>query len=224
MRYLGGISRTSFVKGAFRLTAVFAIFLIAVGCGCDNVAVHGDSTAIGSRGGIYRIYNFAPALDRARWWNIVSKSRPQSGSAFNDAAGGQGVRELREKMVADVRHRRITTIIYDRRNPGETAEYYVDELSLAVATLDGRRFLILPQVPGSQSYVETDATQAQTMAQIDSRVRAKWPNNSFSKLEAEALVNALQADSTRYDNLHRNALGQSIEARLVNKWLARRGW
>ncbi|MBA2587648.1 MAG: hypothetical protein H0U98_03390 [Alphaproteobacteria bacterium] len=186
------------------------------------IAVHGDSTAIGSRIPLLEKYwNIFPQLDGARWWNQLSQSYRPARPVFNDGVGGQSIVTMRRKMEQDVLHRRDTTIIYDRRNDGENANSYVENLAAALATLATDHFLIMPQVP------RADAESPQDLAvlkKIDGLVSARWPHNSFSGPERQRFLAALAFLDTRDDGLHRNRKGQAIEARLIKAWLNARGW
>lgn len=205
-----------------RLLSVVLIFLVTLSaCSRPEMAVRGDSTAIASRGGFSKVFDVVPSLDGRRWWNIVRCSRPGHVVVFNDGVGGQDIDTLRAKMEADKAHQTVPTIIYDRRNKGETADHYEAQLAAAIATLNTDRFLIMPQVPGSRGFAEPNADQLETMATIDRRVRTRWPNNTFSEAEAAALIAVLEPDSTRIDGLHRNTEGQAIEAGFITAWIDR---
>jgi len=172
------------------------------------IAVHGDSTAIGSRiSGIARFFNLFPGLDSQRWWNRLAKSYVPPRAVFNDGVGGQTITAMRDKMERDARHRRDLTIIYDRRNPGETADFYMASLNTALATLQTDRFLVLPQVRWATMKDE----DLPVVQEINRRLLAKWPHNTFNGSEAAAFAKALSDPSTRIDGFHRNAKGQEIE-------------
>ncbi len=203
-----------------RFLWVLALFLVSCG-GEDTLAIRGDSTAIASRNGIAKVYNLLPSWDGKRWWVIVSSELGRK--PFNDGVGGQDMHTMRAKMEADHEHRKITTIIYDRRNDDEDAQAYVADLSAAVATLQTDHFLIMPQVPQSAGKPETP-DQIAAMAEIDRQVLARWPNNTFSPAERQAFLAELSADDTRFDGLHRNEKGQQIEARWIGGWIKKRGW
>lgn len=205
---------------------VFPSLLICValaGCSPPALAVRGDSTAIASRDGAAKAFNFAPSLDSKRWWNIVRKSNFAGRSAYNDGVGGQSIATMREKMEADQKHRSLPTVIYDRRNEGETADQYEAELARAIGTLSPKCLLIMPQVSRSAGLPETDPLQVPVMADIDRRVRLRWAKYAPPKAEADQLIKELSDDATRYDGLHRNAKGQAIEARYISTWLKRQG-
>ena len=212
--------RRSGVKTIFAAALVLAISPSAA-MALPPIAVHGDSFAIGSRIPLLeRAWNLFPSLDRTRWWNILSRSYSPARPVFNDGVGGQTIFALRDKMQKDQLHRDDTTIIYDRRNSGETAAGYVAALEAGLATLHTRHFLILPQVP----FFNKSEPDLPIMRDIDRRVLAKWPDNTFNAVERAAFDRALADPTTRADTLHRNAKGQAIEAHFIKAWLDARGW
>jgi len=185
------------------------------------IAVHGDSFAIGSRiPTMERFWNLFPSLDSTRWWNRLSRSYQPARPVFNDGVGGQTIFALRDKMLKDLDHRSDTTIIYDRRNAGETAVAYVAALDAGLSTLRTRHFLILPQVP----FFNKSDPDLPIMREIDRRVLALWPDNTFNAAERAAFDKALSDPATRADTLHRNAKGQAIEVGFIKAWLDARGW
>lgn len=187
-----------------------------------SLAIRGDSTAIGSREGVYKVYNILPSLDSARWWNRVAAKHAPHLATFNDGVGGQTIQSMRLKMEADRLHKGWPTVIYDRRNEGESADAYLSELGLAVASLKTEKFLIMPQIRRAEG---KDATEVlEIMSKIDIRVHQQWPNNTMTQTEADALRLALSSASTRYDGLHRNARGQAIEADAIWRWINARHW
>ena len=193
-----------------------------VGCkGEASIAIRGDSTAIASRSGLAKIFNLAPFLDWKRWWVIVASDLDRN--PFNDGVGGQDIRKMRVKMENDFVHRGITTIIYDRRNDGEDARAYIAELSAAVATLQTKHFLIMPQVPKSAGDKEAE-DQVLAMQFIDKEVLARWPDNTLSPSERVQFLEELADDKTRLDKLHRNEQGQAIEAKWIGRWLKEHGF
>jgi hypothetical protein len=204
-----------------QLAACLLLPIALTGCDDPALAVRGDSTAIASRDGLAKIWNLSPAWDSKRWWVIAGKSFLPQRAVFNDGVGGQSIRTMKEKMLADSAHRALPTVIYDRRNDGEDAAAYVADLREAVATLTTRDFLILPQVPKSAGFPES-AEQSAAMAEIDRMVLDLWPNNTFTPAERQAFLTELQPDETRLDGLHRNEKGQAIEAKWVGAWLHRR--
>lgn len=205
-----------------KLIVATATLLLLVACGVEEtIAIRGDSTAIASRSGIAKVFNLMPSWDWKRWWVVVSSDLGRK--PFNDGVGGQDIRTMRAKMEADQSHRKVTTVIYDRRNDGEDAVSYVSELSAAVATLQTDQFLIMPQVPKSSGFRETE-DQTAAMAEIDRRVLEMWPSNTLSLAERKAFLAELETDETRLDGLHRNETGQAIEARYIGGWLKQRGW
>ncbi|MET3612405.1 hypothetical protein ABID16_000710 [Rhizobium aquaticum] len=204
-----------------RLATLSAFILMTIGlAACDEpgLAVHGDSTALASRSGLAKIWNFHPSWDTRRWWVIVGKSFTPQRTPYNDGVGGQTMQTMRDKMLADSDHRALPTVIYDRRNDNEDPAQYVATLKEAVATLSTRDFLILPQVPRSAGSPETPE-QIAAMAEIDRQVLSLWPDNTFSPSDRKAFLAELAPDDTRIDGLHRNEKGQEIEARWIGGWL-----
>lgn len=203
--------------------AVLGGLLLLAGCDEPGIAIRGDSTALASRAGLAKVWNFMPSWDTKRWWVIVARDFSPPRRAFNDGVGGQDIRTMRDKMLADPDHRTVTTVIYDRRNAGEEPARYMADLKDAVATLSTDHFLVMPQVPQSRGLPETDE-QLAAMAEIDRQVLALWPNNTFSPQERSAFLVELDADDTRIDGLHRNEKGQLIEASWIGRWLRLRNW
>ncbi len=202
-----------------------AVFVLAISgsaaLALPPIAVHGDSFAIGSRiPAMERFWNLVPSLDSTRWWNRLSRSYQPARPVFNDGVGGQTIFALRDKMQRDPDHRSDTTIIYDRRNDGETASDYVAALAAGLGTLRTRHFLILPQVP----FFNKSEPDLPIMREIDRRVLARWPDNTFNAAERAAFDHALSDPATRADTLHRNAKGQAIEMGFIKAWLDARGW
>lgn len=171
-------------------------------------AVHGDSTGRGDGA-------------TTKWFTTLAGSYSPVRAVFNDAASGQSITTLRDRMQADTRRRDWPTLIYDRRNNGETAADYLAALEAAVSTLTGR-FLILPQVPMSDGAEAADVLAVH--AGINGGIRALWPNNTFDAAAEAALLGGLSPGSTRSDGLHRNNAGQAIEAAAVRAWLDAKGW
>lgn len=202
---------TYFCAGVLMMAAL-------TGCNEPALAVRGDSTALASRSGLSKIWNLYPAWDAQRWWVIVGKSFAPQRAVFNDGVGGQSIRTMRDKMLADQTHRALPTVIYDRRNDEEDAAQYVAALGEAIATLTTQDFLILPQVPRSASFPEPP-DQSAAMAEIDRQVLALWPDNTFPPSQREAFLAELASDDTRLDGLHRNEKGQAIEAKWIGWWL-----
>lgn len=185
-------------------------------CACsppdDGYAIRGDSTALASGEGWRKVYNLAPSLDDERWWNCFRGNN----FAFNDGVGGQSIYALRDKMLSDVEHRDWPTIIYDRRNEGETTDAYVAALAAAVSTLETDDFLIMPQIPFAEN--REGAEYLAVLSAIDAEVTRRWPDNTFDAPTRTAFLVALSSDSTRLDGLHRNAAGARIECRFVKEW------
>lgn len=171
-------------------------------------AVHGDSTARGDGAS-------------TTWFAALAGGYSPARAVYNDAASGQSVFTLRDRMLADIRRRDWPTILYDRRNSSETAADYLAALEVAVSTLTGR-FLILPQVAMADGAEAADVLVIH--AEINAGIRARWPGNTFDAAAEAALVGALAPGSTRADGLHRNNTGQAIEAAAVRAWLDAKGW
>lgn len=201
-----------------------AALLVLGGCGRSDVdlAIHGDSTAIGTRDGMGKVLAIAPSLDGARWWNVIARDPDRPRVVFNDGKGSQDIKNMTGRMGVDMPYLDRTTILYDRRNKGEGPHHYVNDLAVAVGLLTTERFLIMPQVARTNGL--DDAEQMRAMAYIDAAVMQRWPNNTFSPEEREKFIAALSDPSTRFDGLHRNAKGQQIEAEFIGEWLNARGW
>jgi hypothetical protein len=170
--------------------------------------VHGDSTGRGDGA-------------TTTWFAALAAGYSPARAVYNDATSGQSVSTLRDRMLADTRRRDWPTILYDRRNGGETAAAYLAALETAVSTLSGR-FLILPQVPMADGAEASDVLAIH--AEINAGIRLRWPGNTFDAVAEAALLSALVQGSTRADGLHRNNTGQAIEAAAVRTWLDAKGW
>lgn len=209
-----------------RAVLVAAGALVLAGCGETPperaLSVHGDSIAVGSREGLYKIYNFAPTLDPARWSYIVARGMKPARQVILTAKGGSTMAESVERMRAHPEALNSPTVIYDLINDSETVEGYLADLEEAVSLVKNERLLIMPQVPraGGRDSPERIAK----LAAVNNAVRQRWPDNSFSHEEALALIIDMQPENTRYDGLHRNANGEKIEARHIEAWMTRRSW
>ncbi|MES2834746.1 MAG: hypothetical protein V4707_08575 [Pseudomonadota bacterium] len=171
-------------------------------------AIHGDSTGRGDGA-------------TTTWFAALAGGYSPGRAVYNDAASGQSVFTLRDRMLADTRRRDWPAILYDRRNTGETAAAYLEALETAVSTLTGR-FLILPQVAMADGAEAPDVLAVH--AEINAGIRARWPGNTLDAAAEAALLGALAPGSTRSDGLHRNNAGQAIEAAAVRAWLDAKGW
>ncbi len=171
-------------------------------------AIHGDSTGRGDGA-------------TTTWFAALAAGYSPVRAVYNDAASGQSVFTLRDRMLADTRRRDWPAILYDRRNTGETAAAYLEALETAVSTLTGR-FLILPQVAMADGAEASDVLAVH--ADINAGIRARWPGNTLDAAAEAALLDALAPGSTRSDGLHRNNAGQAIEAAAVRAWLDAKGW
>jgi len=206
--------------------AALSILMALGGCssrstGQNKLAIHGDSTALGSGEGLAKIYNFFPSYDENRWWVRLAGAHKPRLTTFNAGRGGQDSSMLRNEMIADRAHRDWPTIIYDRVNDGESAEAYVANLRAAVAQLETDKFLILPQIRRAEG---EEPPLEQIMVDIDRQISALWPDNTLPELEANNLRHALSSDETRLDGLHRNARGQHAEFRHIKQYTDSKGW
>lgn len=197
--------------------------LVALLCGCGAsystrpwMAVHGDSLAAGSRDGLAKIYNLAPDMDGERWFNIVARELEPAFRVENTGVGGSGMAANIQRMRG-ARATASVTIFYDRVNDDETVEAYLRHLETVVLQARHGRVLIVPQVPMALR-ADSPATLAK-MEAINTQVRARWPNSTFSAAETAAFHRDLNPVATRYDGLHRNAKGQAIEARHIGPWI-----
>ncbi|MES2834795.1 MAG: hypothetical protein V4707_08820 [Pseudomonadota bacterium] len=208
------------MTGNFRTGAFLALLLLCASCGNTRaeLEVHGDSTAVGSREGLLKIFNFAPKLDGARWPNRLGKAL--SVDVHNTGVGGSTMAATVARMK---RHGHFDrpSIIYDRINDEESPEAYLAALTQAVGLLKGD-FLIMPQVPNSAGAEDTELRNR--MAIVNVEVRRRWPDHTLSRKDTVALLTDLYEADTRYDGVHRNAKGQGIEAVAVRRWIDAQHW
>lgn len=177
-----------------------------------TIAVYGDSTAAGAGASSYA---------KSWYWLLYTSYAPLR-SGYQNATGGQAITTLANIVTADTDHRKWTTIFYDRHNTGETADLWMEQIARAVAHLQTPRFLIMPQVAAAEGG-DTAAFQAIT-DEINVRIKATYPNNTFdAALEAQFLAE-LDPASTRVDGVHRNDIGQAIEKTYIRNWLDGKGW
>ena len=183
------------------------------------LAVHGDSTALGTREGLNKIYIVAPNLDGDRWANRIAKAR-----AFTIQSTGVGG----SPMVDNIERMKRTpyldrpTIIYDLINSKEDLDEYVRNIELAVSLLRTDKFLIMPQVPRAEGADKPQ--QLARLSAVNAAVRARWPEHTFTADETVALTASLYPARTRFDGLHRNSAGQRIEAEHIGRWLDNAEW
>lgn len=115
-----------------------------------------------------------------------------------------------------------TVLVYDRRNAGETVEAYLARLHAIAERVGHGRLLILPQVPVSGG--REDGTTLPVLLAINERILADFPDNTFDAVTRDAFLAALDADATRSDRIHRNDVGQQIEADYIGQWVRQRGF
>lgn len=114
------------------------------------------------------------------------------------------------------------TIIYDRRNAGETVEEYLEHLHEAADLIGHERFLILPQVPVSGG--REDGTTLPILLSINGRILEEFADNTFDAGQQQDFLDALSGDQTRSDRIHRNDVGQQIEADFIARWIEEKGY
>lgn len=208
------------MTGSIRIGVVFGLLLLSSSCGSSKpqLDVHGDSTAVGSREGLFKMFNFVPTLDSARWSNRLGKAL--SVEVHNTGVGGSTMAANVARMK---RHGHFDrpTIIYDRINHEESTEAYLGDLMQAIALLQGE-FLIMPQVPDAAGAADVELLSR--MAAVNVAVRRRWPDHTFSREETESLLTDLYPAETRIDGVHRNARGQRIEAKAIKSWIDARHW
>ena len=174
-----------------------------------RIAIYGDSTAKGDGA-------------QVQWYKQLGEHLGAEPEIHPAGVSRYGIDKIAMAMRNDAEHRGWTVIVYDRRNAGETVEEWMAALAAGLEGLATDRFLVMPQVPVSGG--REDRLTMAVLLGINEALRATYPNNTFgAELEAE-LLTALAGDSTRSDHIHRNDLGQQIEAKLIGGWLASKGW
>ena len=191
------------------------IFVVATICSAVSapavfafdLAIHGDSTGRGHGAQTKWFQQLDQFADAAAVENFARDRNSITGAA---------------KLVEANPLPQHVTIVYDRRNAGETVDDYIDTLHEIADTLGNGRFLILPQVPVSGG--REDGLTLPILLEINERIRAEFPANTFDQsLEADFLA-ALADDETRADRIHRNDAGQRIEAEYICEWLSSQDW
>ena len=173
-----------------------------------DLVIHGDSTGKGDGA-------------QTRWPTRLLAVLGETRAVENLSRSRQDIRRITRGMLALAPHDGVT-ILYDRRNAGETPEAYIDYLKQGVAALGSDRFLILPQVPVSGGH--EDRLTLEVLLAINVLLREAFPDNSFDAETEARLLEALSGDDTRSDRVHRNDIGQQIEAEFIADWLRQRGW
>lgn len=173
-----------------------------------DLVIHGDSTGRGDGA-------------QTRWPDRLLAVLGETRSIENLSISRQDIRRITRGMLALAPHDGVT-IVYDRRNAGETPEAYLDYLRQGVAALGSDRFLIMPQVPVSGGH--EDRLTLEVLLAINVLLRETFPDNTFDAETEARLLEALSGDETRSDRVHRNDVGQQIEAEFIADWLRQRGW
>jgi len=176
------------------------------------LAVYGDSTAAGA----------GNSSIPTQWYSLLYTGYTPDRIAYRNATGGQGIADMATGVIADEIHRDWLTIFYDRKNTGETADLWLEQIAIAVTHLQTNRFLIMPQVAYADG--AEDANNQLILDEINTRIRATYPNNTFNAAEETAFLSDLSSSTTRSDGLHRNDVGQAIEANTIRAWLDNKGW
>lgn len=174
----------------------------------EDLVIHGDSTGRGDGA-------------QTRWPDRLLAVLGETRAVENLSRSRQDIRRIVRGMLALAPHDGVT-IVYDRRNAGETPEAYIDYLKQGVAALGSDRFLILPQVPVSGGH--EDRLTLEVLLAINVLLRETFPDNTFDAETEARLLEALSGDETRSDRIHRNDVGQQIEAEFIADWLRQRGW
>jgi len=175
-------------------------------------AVYGDSTAAAA----------GSSSSATQWYSLLYTGYTPNRIAYRNATGGQGIADMAADVIADEAHSDWLHIFYDRKNTGETADLWLAQIALAVTNLQTNRFLIMPQVPFADG--AEDATNQLILDEINTRIRATYPNNTFTVAQETAFLSNLSSGTTRSDGLHRNDVGQAIEANTIRTWLDGKGW
>ena len=173
-----------------------------------DLVIHGDSTGKGDGA-------------QTRWPTRLLAVLGETRAVENLSRSRQDIRRITRGMLALAPHDGVT-ILYDRRNAGETPEAYLDYLRQGVAALGSDRFLIMPQVPVSGG--GEDRLTLEVLLAINVLLRQTFPDNSLDAATEARLLEALSGDETRSDRIHRNDIGQQIEAEFIAEWLRQRGW
>ncbi|MCR6672732.1 hypothetical protein [Devosia ginsengisoli] len=173
-----------------------------------DLVIHGDSTGRGDGA-------------QTRWPDRLLAVLGEPRAIENLSVSRQDIRRIVRGMLTLAPHDGVT-ILYDRRNAGETPEAYLDYLKQGVAALGSNRFLIMPQVPVSGG--GEDRLTLEVLLAINVLLRESFPDNTLDAETEARLLEALRSDETRSDRVHRNDIGQQIEAEFIAAWLKQRGW
>lgn len=194
-----------------RSLLVSLLFLLAVPAIANDAAgglvAYGDSTARG--------------VGAKQTW-LERLGTAHSREVRNAGKDRQGVEAMAQSATDDAEHHAWIAIFYDRRNAGETPDDWIAAVSAAIAARGTDRFLIMPQVPVSGG--REDGITLPVLLEINERIRATWPENSFDAATEAEFLAILDSDANRADRIHRNDAGQAIEAEFIGRWLAQKGW
>lgn len=172
------------------------------------IYVGGDSTAAG----------VGSANTDARW---ATMSALDAGiTLVNIGIDGQGVADGVAAMLAQTANRTRVTVFKDHRNAGESATYWLAQIAQLVAVCP--YILIEPQLGVTNGSM--DAAALQVMADINAGIIAQFPNNTYPADVQGTYIAALSNADTRDDGLHRNDLGQAIEALFISAFFRGKGW
>ncbi|MBJ3784713.1 SGNH/GDSL hydrolase family protein [Devosia sediminis] len=191
------------MKLSMRLIAAAFVLTAATASAADIVIV-GDSTGKGDGAQTSWATRLLEKLDGEYQVENLSRSRNSMAAilkSLETLPGGE------ERVV----------ILYDRRNAGESVDEYMASLAEAKAKIGDDRLLILPQVPVSGG--REDGLTLPVLLGINERLLTEFPENSFDAEVQAAFLEALAGDETRSDRIHRNDVGQEIEAGFIADWL-----
>ncbi len=187
------------------LAAWMAVGSVVAASGQD-ILIFGDSTGKGD--GAQR-----------RWHQRMLETLPHDLVIENFSRSRSSIGKILDALEANQSKLSGTVIIYDRRNAGETADSYIAELHRAADLIGHSRFLILPQVPVSGG--REDRLTLEILVAINERLLTEFAANTFDAATQSAFIADLAGDKTRSDHIHRNDVGQQIEADYISTWLSR---
>ena len=170
----------------------------------QSILIFGDSTGKGD--GAQR-----------RWQDRMLESLPTGLIVENYSRSRMSIAKILETIKESPTRTSAIVIIYDRRNAGETADSYLADLHEAADLIGHSRFLILPQVPVSGE--REDRLTLEILTSINRRLLAEFTANTFDAATQAAYIADLSGDVTRSDHIHRNDVGQQIEADYISRWL-----
>ena len=172
------------------------------------VYVHGDSTAVGD----------GSVNNDAKWG--VLHGIDGGVAVVNSGLSGQGVAAGVDRLIAQTENRDRCVVFKDVRNTGETAAAWLAQAALVVAACP--YVLIEPQLGVTDG--SADAPTLQIYADINAGILAQFPNNTYDATTQAAYIAALSNAETRSDGLHRNDMGQAVEALFISAFFRSKGW